>query len=57
MIAHEKIHEFNILVFNNGVKENKESMLENNLKIRELVENSPFVDNNDVILDKLFLLT
>ena len=48
MMEAKKINEFNKLVFNNGTKENKDLLLENNPEIKELLENSPF----DKIIDE-----
>jgi len=43
------INKFNILLINNGVKENEELKLVNNPEIRELLEDSPF----DAIIDEI----
>jgi len=51
MMTHEKIEKFNILVFNNGVKENKDLILDN----KGLLEKSPF--DGEYVLDTLHLLT
>ena len=52
----ERLDKFHILVFNNGTKENKELLLENNPEIKKLLENSSF-DGEDVLstLNKLSL--
>ncbi|MHA1106731.1 MAG: response regulator [Promethearchaeota archaeon] len=50
-MTHEKIEKFNILVFNNGVKENKDLILDN----KGLLEKSPF--DGEYVLDTLHLLT
>jgi len=42
MMTDERLNKFHILVFNNGTKENKELLLENNPEIKELLQNSSF---------------
>ena len=51
----ERLNKFHILVFNNGTKENKELLLENNPEIKNLLENSSF--DGESVLDTLSVLS
>jgi len=56
MMTDERLKKFHILVFNNGTKENKELLLENNPEIKKMLEDSSF-DGRNVLstLNKLSL--